>query len=81
MARKVLGKRIPFTLLSDVEKSFNELYDATQITKAKENGLKDFGSTLKSLVEVAETGESDPAFLARGDIDEVRDIMVQNIER
>ena len=79
-----LGRRIPFALLLDLKSKFLSSYPAssTNFPSLPAYGCASFNSTLKSLVSTYNTAPPDDSLAnAKREIDTVKDIMTENIER
>ncbi|GAB7361631.1 hypothetical protein MBLNU230_g1682t1 [Neophaeotheca triangularis] len=86
VARQDLGRRIPFGFLVEIKKRFLRDYDAerTAFGDLPAYGAAAFNGTLKGLmVEYGTTkaGQDDAVRNVQGEIDNVRGIMTENIER
>ncbi|KAJ3206838.1 Vesicle-associated membrane protein [Dinochytrium kinnereticum] len=75
------GRRIPFAFLEDIARRFESLYSDRAHT-AIAYGLNEFSRTIASQMEYY---SSDPASdrlrQVQGEIDQVKDVMVSNIEK
>jgi len=77
MAPESFGRRIPFSFLESIEKSFTGMYpDAKNAPRTTE-----FVATLKKQMEFYNKGDGDKVTKLRREIDEVKDVMVQNIDK
>ncbi|CAN6635477.1 vacuolar v-SNARE Nyv1p [Trichomonascus vanleenenianus] len=88
-----LGKRLPFMYLLQLEQLFGPEIDKLQsdlnddpdkaaeewIEKVKKN--KSLQGEIKELIKRTDNGESDTTGLAKRDIEEVKSIMIENVER
>lgn len=86
VARSDLGRRIPFGFLVEIKRRFLKEYDAekTGFGELPAYGAAAFNGSLKSLmVEFGTTkaGQEDAVRNVQGEIDNVRGIMTENIER
>ncbi|KAI9713579.1 MAG: hypothetical protein M1820_000961 [Bogoriella megaspora] len=86
IARADLGRRIPFGYLVEIRKRFLDEYkpDDTRFDELSAYGAAAFNSTLKNLmVEYGSTqgGQQDAFRNAQNEIEDVRGIMTENIER
>jgi vesicle-associated membrane protein 7 len=86
VAEKQLGQRIPFGFLTTLEKKFFEVFDAdaTDFGSLPSYGCASFNATMRSLmVELGGTkaGKDDALRTAQREIEGVREIMTENIER
>jgi vesicle-associated membrane protein 7 len=82
MSEKEFGNRIPFMFLDDIKQRFQQTYgDKAQNALAFSlNG--DFGRVLQRQMEYySNTEKSDKLTKVKGQIQEVRDIMIDNIEK
>jgi len=79
------GRRVPFLFLTSVQKLFEEKYTDYDITSAPPYGLNAFANTLKAQMEWADGGAKgsglDKGKEVREEMNAVKDVMVQNIER
>ncbi|EJT45903.1 vesicle-associated membrane protein [Trichosporon asahii var. asahii CBS 8904] len=74
MADDSVGRRMPFAFLAEVERR----YSPETVQAAGDHGLDDFESELSK--QYTEAPPADPLKQARSDLDNVKDIMVQNID-
>lgn len=84
VATAELGRRIPFAFLLEIRRKFLATYnpDATDFTSLPAYGCAAFNSELRGLLQSYNTAPpSDSLASARKEIDNVRDIMTENIER
>jgi vesicle-associated membrane protein 7 len=86
VARESLGRRIPFGFLLEIKKQFLEQYPAekTDFSVLPSYGCAAFNSQLKTLMVshgTTEAGKNDAIRNAQQEIDDVREIMSENIER
>jgi len=86
VSQESLGRRIPFGFLLEVKKRFLTEFDPDNVTFSSlpSYGCAAFNSTLKGLMytQGATTeGQNDAIRTAQYEIDDVRDIMNENIER
>lgn len=80
MADDQFGRRIPFACLEDVKSKFENAYDEARVETAVGYGLQEFGVVLKDRVEwFNENPQADRVRQVRDEIDQVKDVMVQNI--
>jgi len=79
------GRRVPFMFLTSVQKLFTEQYSEHDIASAPPYGLNSFAKTLKMQMEWADGGAKgagvDKGKEIREEMNAVKDVMVQNIER
>ncbi|KAF2188255.1 vesicle-associated membrane protein-like protein [Zopfia rhizophila CBS 207.26] len=81
-----LGRRIPFGFLVNAQKKFLDEFDPSQTDFASlpSYGCASFNSTLKKLMieqGATQSGQQDALRTAQQEIDGVREIMTENIER
>jgi vesicle-associated membrane protein 7 len=81
-----LGRRIPFGFLVTLQKKFLDEFDPTQtdFSSLPSYGCASFNSTLKKLMfeqGATTAGQQDALRTAHQEIDGVREIMTENIER
>ena len=84
VAQSELGRRIPFAFLLELKKKFLSQYspDATEYRSLPAYGTAAFNSTLKSMLQQYNIAPpNDSLASARKEIDNVKDIMTENIER
>ncbi|KAK4986940.1 hypothetical protein LTR50_004983 [Elasticomyces elasticus] len=86
VARQDIGRRIPFGYLVEIKKQFLARYDAerTRFADLPAYGAAAFNSTLKELMVsygTTKAGQDDAFANVQREIDSVRDIMTENIER
>jgi vesicle-associated membrane protein 7 len=86
VARSTLGRRIPFGFLLEIKRQFLEAYpaEATDFAALPSYGCAAFNPDLRALMishGTTESGQSDAIRNAQQEIDDVRDIMSENIER
>jgi vesicle-associated membrane protein 7 len=79
------GRRVPFLFLTSIQKAFAEEHSEHDIAAAPPYGLNSFAKTLKMQMEWADGGAKgsgiDKGKEIREEMDAVKDVMVQNIER
>jgi len=79
------GRRVPFLFLTSVQKAFIEEFSEHDIASAPPYGLNSFAKTLKTQMEWADGGAKgsglDKGKEIREEMNAVKDVMVQNIER
>jgi vesicle-associated membrane protein 7 len=79
------GRRVPFLFLTSVQTAFTEQYSEHDIATAPPYGLNSFAKTLKTQMEWADGGAKNPGMdkgkEVREEMNAVKDVMVQNIER
>ena len=86
VARSDLGRRIPFGYLCEIRKRFLSTYDprSTDFQSVPPYGAANFNGELKTLMVeygTTEEGRADAISRAQGEIENVRGIMTENIER
>ncbi|KAH8110181.1 synaptobrevin-domain-containing protein [Phellopilus nigrolimitatus] len=83
MADDSAGRRMPFAFLSELQRRFTALPDAASAPTLPAFGLQGtFGPALAALVAEFNTAPPDDALgRARGELAQVKDIMVQNVEQ
>ena len=84
VAQAELGRRIPFAFLLELKKKFLDQFkpDDTDFQSLPAYGSAAFNSTLKSMLQQYNISPpSDSLTNARREIDSVKDIMTENIER
>jgi vesicle-associated membrane protein 7 len=76
---------VPFLFLTSVQTAFNEQFSEHDIKAAPPYGLNSFAKTLKTQMEWADGGAKGPGVdkgkEIREELDAVKDVMTQNIER
>ncbi|KAI5122834.1 hypothetical protein M0805_003129 [Coniferiporia weirii] len=83
MADDSAGRRMPFAFLAELQQSFASLPSASSATSIPAYGLQgSFGPTIAALVDTYNTAPpADELTRARGELAQVKDIMVQNVEQ
>ncbi|KAJ9501425.1 hypothetical protein LTR67_000568 [Exophiala xenobiotica] len=84
VAQTEMGRRIPFAFLLELKKKFLAQYkpESTDFQSLPAYGTAAFNSTLKAMLQQYNTAPpSDALTNARKEIDSVKDIMTENIER
>ncbi|RKP12125.1 vesicle-associated membrane protein [Piptocephalis cylindrospora] len=82
MADESFGRRIPFAFLEDVKHRFTETYTTHEADAALAYGLNEFARVLADrMIYFSNDPESDNFRRVQGEIDQVKEVMVQNIER
>lgn len=76
---ETLGRKIPFTFLLQVQQDFEERWK--EVEDLPPYGAASYNKELATKLGKAERGEADPARKVREEISQVKDVMVQNIER
>ncbi|KAI9204314.1 synaptobrevin-domain-containing protein [Polychytrium aggregatum] len=81
LADDTFGRRIPFAFLEDIAAQFETTYGARGQT-AIAYGLNEFSKTIAARMEYFSANpEADSLRRVQGEIDQVRDVMVHNIEK
>jgi vesicle-associated membrane protein 7 len=79
------GRRVPFLLLTSIQSAFTEQFSEDDVASAPPYGLNSFAKTLKAQMEWADGGAKgsgvDKGKEVREEMNAVKDVMVQNIER
>jgi vesicle-associated membrane protein 7 len=79
------GRRVPFLLLTSIQSLFTEQFSEHDAASAPPYGLNSFTKTLKTQMEWADGGAKgsgvDKGKEVREEMNAVKDVMVQNIER
>lgn len=80
-----LGRRVPFGFLLEIQKRFLEKFpaDVTDFAEMQSYGAGSFNSEMKALMieyGTTQSGKQDAIQNVKGEIDNVRGIMSQNIE-
>ncbi|KAJ1914709.1 hypothetical protein IWQ60_004056 [Tieghemiomyces parasiticus] len=82
MADDQFGRRIPFAFLEDIKKEFLGSYSDDQIETALAYGMNEFSRTIARKMDLFAQGQhGDHIRQVQGEISQVKDVMVQNIER
>lgn len=84
VAQTELGRRIPFAFLLELKKKFLAQYkpESTDFQSLPAYGSAAFNTTLKGMLQQYNTAPPNDALAnARKEIDSVKDIMTENIER
>lgn len=77
------GRRVPFLFLLDLESIFRSKYLGQSVGGSVEDlrGAPGLDKDLASLLDRANRGENDVSGLARQEIEAVKTIMIENVER
>lgn len=77
------GRRVPFIFLMDLESIFRTKYLGQSVGGSVEDlrGTLGLDRDLQSLMDSADRGENDVSRLAQKEIDQVKTIMIENVER
>ena len=82
MADEEFGRRIPFTFLDDIKDRFRATYGDRGKTALAYAMNEDFSRVLKSVMDYySNNPNADRINKLKGEVDEVKSVMVQNIER
>jgi len=82
MADEEFGRRIPFSFLEEVKNRFRATYGERGKTALSFAMNEDFSRVLKNLMEYySHNPNADKITKVKGEIDEVKTVMVQNIEK
>jgi vesicle-associated membrane protein 7 len=80
MCDSKFGRRIPFAFLEDISSTFWKLY-GTRTQLAVAYGLNEFRTVLEKQMVTYSAAEADKFKQVQGEIEQVKDVMVQNIEK
>ncbi|KAJ2078541.1 hypothetical protein H4R24_004400 [Coemansia sp. RSA 988] len=76
------GRRIPFAFLQDMTERFAAAFSSSEIEAAPEYGLNSFARTIARQMDYySRNPQVDSIRQVQGEISQVKDVMVQNIER
>ncbi|TPX63015.1 hypothetical protein PhCBS80983_g00069 [Powellomyces hirtus] len=76
------GRRIPFAFLEDLKQKFTAAYGADRPQSAIAYGLNEFSKTIETQMDHFNSDTTSDRFRqVQGEIDQVRDVMVHNIEK
>ncbi|RKP25363.1 synaptobrevin, partial [Syncephalis pseudoplumigaleata] len=82
MADDAFGRRIPFAFLEDIKTRFSSMYSAEQISSAIAYGMNEFSKIIAERMDFYSNSPSADRFRqVQGEIEQVKDVMVQNIGR
>ncbi|KAF8979101.1 hypothetical protein BGZ46_005812 [Entomortierella lignicola] len=83
MADDSFGRRIPFAFLQDIKQQFLTRYGLERALDAKyPNAMNEFSRVIAKQMEYYSTNpEADKIKHVQGEIEQVKDVMVHNIER
>jgi len=81
MADEDFGRRIPFAYLEDLKGRFRVSYGDRGKTALAFAMNEDFSRVMKNLMEYYSNPNSDKINKLKGEVDEVKSVMVQNIEK
>lgn len=83
MSGKDFGSRIPFNFLEDIKDRLMQSYPGDQIKRIQPNGLnREFTPVLKQQINFFNnTRKNDRIQKVKGQIEEVKDIMIDNIDK
>jgi vesicle-associated membrane protein 7 len=82
VCKESLNRRVPFLFLMNLDHAFTEkyLHQGSTVDDVPAT-VKDFQTILQSMTVSAEKGETDTVGLAQSEIDQVKHIMIENVER
>ncbi|CAG8509018.1 3910_t:CDS:2, partial [Dentiscutata heterogama] len=82
MADDSFGRRVPFAFLQDIKERFLATYSKDRIDEAPTYGLNEFCKVIAKQMEYFSSNpEADRLKKVHGEIEQVKDVMVHNIER
>ncbi|CAG8600216.1 9225_t:CDS:2, partial [Paraglomus occultum] len=82
MADDSFQRRIPFAFLEDIKQRFLKAYSKDRIDSALAYGLNEFAKVIADRMEYYSSNPSaDRIRQVHGEIEQVKDVMVHNIER
>ncbi|KAF0415593.1 synaptobrevin domain-containing protein [Gigaspora margarita] len=82
MADDSFGRRVPFAFLQDIKERFLANYSRERINEAPTYGLNEFSKVIsKQMDYFSSNPEADKLKKVHGEIEQVKDVMVHNIER
>ncbi|KZW01118.1 snare-like protein [Exidia glandulosa HHB12029] len=82
MADDSLGRRMPFTFLGDLQRSFDSSYDGTYAQTADPSSFAPFGDEIAKMMDKYNTAPPPDALAqAQNELAQVKDIMVHNVEQ
>lgn len=82
MADDSFGRRIPFIFLQDLKEKFLNTYGKNRAFEAPPYGLNEFSRVIEKQMEYFSTNpNADRLKQVHGEIEQVKDVMVHNIER
>ncbi|KXN65010.1 vesicle-associated membrane protein [Conidiobolus coronatus NRRL 28638] len=82
MADESFGRRIPFAFLENIKQKFTSSYSPNAIEDAPAYGFNEFSKTLAQQMDTYSNDPNVDRFKqAKNEIEGVKDVMVQNIER
>lgn len=82
MADDSFGRRIPFIFLQDLKEKFLTTYGKNRALEAPPYGLNEFSRVIEKQMEYFSTNpNADRLKQVHGEIEQVKDVMVHNIER
>ncbi|KAJ2357282.1 hypothetical protein H4S02_012575, partial [Coemansia sp. RSA 2611] len=82
MADDKFGRRVPFAFLQDMMDRFVAAFTDGEIENATAYGLNSFARTIaRQMDHYSRNPQVDPLRQVHGEISQVKDVMVQNIER
>lgn len=82
MAEEAFGRQLPFGFLADIKEKFLQMYDSRGRTAVAYGMNDDFSRVLaKQMDYYSNNASADKVTKIKGDIDGVKQVMVQNIEK
>ncbi|CAG8481948.1 5159_t:CDS:2 [Ambispora leptoticha] len=82
MADDSFGRRIPFAFLQDIKERFLATYSKDRANTALPYGMNEFSKVIANRMEYFSTNpNADRIKQVHGEIEQVKDVMVHNIER
>ncbi|KAG9307254.1 hypothetical protein G9A89_017082 [Geosiphon pyriformis] len=82
MADDTFGRRIPFAFLQDIKERFLATYSKDRANTALPYGMNEFSKVIAKQMEYFSTNPgADKIKQVHGEIEQVKDVMVHNIER
>ncbi|CAI2182429.1 3431_t:CDS:2 [Funneliformis geosporum] len=82
MADDTFGRRIPFSFLQDIKERFLAAYPKERANTALPYGMNEFSKVIAKRMEYfSNNPNADKIKQVHGEIEQVRDVMVHNIER
>ncbi|CAG8565409.1 9512_t:CDS:2 [Ambispora gerdemannii] len=82
MADDSFGRRIPFAFLADIKERFLNTYSKDRTNTALPYGMNEFSKVIAKQMEYFSTNpNADRIKQVHGEIEQVKDVMVHNIER
>jgi len=81
MADQSFGRRIPFVFLQEMKKRFSQQFGARAQTALAYSLTDQFRTEMQSLLKFYNNRENDKIGKVRGEIENVKEVMTENIER